>query len=213
MAEVEQPLFFRIITESYERLVVPSCVTVFVLHVLNLPPWKVYLLAPLTLLVSFTLIARFLLFIYQYGIMSTVWGWIRNAGRVLFGYGETVVNWVNANKFSRIIWTIAVLNQALILWYIYKNVDIFKILSDIYELFYDLLVYFSDPAKIMESLNQLLQRAKLLQLLKWFKESYLDMILEAIEKGDAKILVVITMMSVGLIVIGAVPSLILHFWR
>lgn len=211
--EVQEPLFRRVIEFGYERLIVPYVILVFVLHILDLPPWKVYLLAPLTLQISFILIAKLLLIVYEHGIFATLWRWTKRIGEILFGYGETVVGWVNTNKFSRIIWFLASLNLTLIFWYVYKNVDIFKLITDLYALFMDMVVYFSNPAKIMESLNQLLQRARLLQLLKWFKIYYFDPTLEAIDKGDPTVLFSIALMSLFLLLCGAIPTIVIRYFR
>lgn len=211
--EVEETKVVRVINFCYDRLIVPYVVAVIVLYMLELPAWKVYILAPLTLQISFILIAKILLMLYEYNVLTISWRWFKKTSKFLLGYGKQAVEWLNTNKFSRIIWFIALINLTLALWYAYKNVDLFKLLKDICELLVDLIVYFSDPDRILETLEQLLERAYLQRILIWFKTKYFIPTMYAIDEGNSVALVNISAMSFVLFLIGVFPIAVFKWFK
>ncbi len=207
----------RIIEWCYEKLVVPFSVLVFLLHVFDLPfsggmypQWKVYLIAPMTLAVSLSLMSQACLKIYDFKIFVYIWTFLKFLSNGTLRIGGTFISWVNANKFSKIVWAISFLNLGLIGFWIFVNMDIFKaFFNDMVLIFLDLFYYFSTPEKIFASLQQFLQRIHVLEAMKWFKVSYLDPTIANIYEGGYSSLFKICSMSVILLVIGLIPHLAL----
>lgn len=197
---------------AYEHLVVPFSVFIFLIYILELPEWKVYALAPMIVVTFFVFFLRSTFFFYDCGVIPIVWGFLKRIYEgtvIVFG---VAINWINEFKISKIVWSLAILNLGLVLWYAWVNVNFFKLFQELAYLIRDLALHLSDPVKIMQSVDSLLERSHILAFFRWAKAHYLPTVMEEINRGNPAILLGILFTSIAGIAIGLVPSLFFKWW-
>ena len=203
----------KLIFWAYENLLVSSIIVIFLAYVCELPDWKVYILVPNILFTFFVLILRIFLFLYDHGLFSKIWEvlkYIYNGTIIVCGIG---INWMNEYKISKIIWILSLLNLSLFFWYIWVNVNFFKVFQELFYLVQDLYNHFTDPIKIMASTEHLLQQSHILPFLRWAKNNYLPMVMEKINQGDGIVLVSIVIISILSFVVGLLPKILFSICR
>lgn len=204
---------FNIVDFSYDYSVVSFSVIIFVLHMIDYKgaydiPWKVYIIAPLTMWVSLTILFKAVITLIRLRVFLFAW---RNTVKFYNGtmrYSGIMLSYINANKFSKVIWTIAIMNLGLILFWCFVNIHIFRaFFDDLGQLIINFFCYISDPVKILNSLNQFLNRLGILSIINSFKKNYFDYVIAEIYVGNYGVIFKIIFMSVILVGCGLVPHI------
>lgn len=100
------------------------------------------------------------------------------------------------------------MNLGLILFWCFVNIHIFRaFFDDLGQLIINFFYYISDPVKILNSLNQFLNRLGILGIINSFKKNYFDYIIAEIYVGNYGVIFKIILMSLALVACGLVPHI------
>ena len=152
-------------------------------------------------------ICRFGLCLYDNGVADWVYQQFRRllSGTInVFGYA---FNSMNVNKFSRILWILALLNASLIVYFIYVNVDILQIFRTLAGLAVDFIRYITDPVAILKSFDILLKKLYGYKLMIALRDRYFTPAIEQIQNGEVIILFQVSFITLCLIFIGSIPRI------
>jgi hypothetical protein len=189
----------------YERLVVALAVLVIVLHVSDVHPAVVYVITPALLVFWFGIMGRFVCFVYDMG----VWGSVRTF--VVQAYGGTIrvlgitIDTMNQFKWSKVLWSLATINLLLIVYFFVVNIDVFQIFRALLDLCVAMVQYISDPAAIWSSMDALLNKMYILDVLKYVKNVYVMEVLKGIHEGNSRVILNILEFSLVLFFLSLIP--------
>lgn len=159
----------------------------------------IFFLVPATLCLCLIAISRFCFLLFDYNVYQRVWSfivrcWLLGITYVLLGI-DTLRQWM----IGKILLGLAISNLFLVVYWLYYNIDLLRVFTDIMMLAKDFIVYFSNPGRVIASYINLLRSFCALSYLRSIQHSYIFPVKHSILQGDVYAIFFIIMVSVGLL--------------
>jgi hypothetical protein len=200
----------------YEKTVVPLsviCISIFLFFKIETKEdspveYVIWFLAPATLVLCATLVLRLCLLAYDHGIVLWLWRFVKSCWDQGIVYAVSGYNMINSWKLGRILWGLAFVNLFWFLYWIYYNVDLFRVFNDIYALVFNMLWYLYSPKQIIVAYINLLRTLKALNLLVSIQSTYIAWIKYLTEEGSVVVFTISVVAGTAvLILFGAFPHI------
>lgn len=172
--------------------------------------YAVLFLAPALISVINIIMARITLALWDNGLFKWIWRRVIRAyttGRFYFIGGIEILN---QYKVGRYLWTLAVLNLFWLPYWMWYNVDVFKILKSMAQICVDLANYFTDPKAIVKSFYDLLAYLHVAVLVAYLKHWYIEVIKKLTWEGSVTVLWYVLGATFFLFLLGGIAPFLRH---
>lgn len=202
-AEANQ--FAALVDYLYDEWSVRAAILIFVLYVAPLGDARAYAIVPLTVALVPVLLTEFALFCHRRGILrylyDTVYSFLSAAFiKVLFGLRQ-----LQQSKVGQFILGLAGSNLALAAYFLYKNVHLMRLFSDLFTLAHTFIVSLGNPVAILLSFQDLLRTLAAYRTMEAVRTQYVDYIIQRIDAGSYTVIVEVFFVTGILIVASILP--------
>lgn len=190
----------KIVDFFYNKTTLPSALTIVTIYAAFVDhDWAPYVLSPAAIIFTATVLLKLFIMLYDYGFIRFTWNVIKYCAKWMFGYFRSFT----ANKIVLFFIFLGIINFiGFVTFWIGWNIDITQIMSSLYSLIIDSIIFITEPKKIMAAVVSLLDKFHVRTTLDVINKTYIVPLIEATMEGKITVIYEVGFITIVLLAIG-----------